>query len=544
MNIQRKKSFKILKQLKNPWVISSCLILSILLIQACQPIEMRQNYKDVNTLMHEAKNMSVSPYLKAHLKNGDVLIFDGPWSVDTVQVMVKGEAMCYDFNRKFLGRNEVSVNIDKVAIFETNSIDRPEKGRITALSILAGLDVALGIVCVTNPKACFGSCPTFYVNENDNFHFADAEGFSNAISPSMEYFDIDAIQKHKISGKEFSLTMKNEALETHCVNNVKLLAYPTERNERVYQAPNNQFYLSDKVYELKKAESSEGDITDLIASEDRKERFSLADEKNLSSKEEIYLSFEKDADDEDLGLFLNFRQTLMTTYFIYSAMGYMGDEVGDIFAKLERDGQAHKMLKGGLKKELGNLDVYVWDENESIWVLQDGFYETGPIAPNRQVLPLSTNCSGKEVKVKLVLNKGLWRIDQVALARLNKEVKPFELNPSFVSSEGKENNQAKLDVLNPERHLISMPGNQFEFTFEMPEENQEYELFLYSKGYYLEWMRSQWLAEKNLLKLRQMLENPKRYLKAEAKAYKEYEQTMEHEFWNSKVETKTYSYYE
>jgi hypothetical protein len=57
-------------------------------------------------------------------------------------------------------------------------------------------------------------------------------------------------------------------------------------------------------------------------------------------------------------------------------------------------------------------------------------------------------------------------------------------------------------------------------------------------------MRSHWLADKNLLKLKQMVDNPKKYLKEEAGNYKVYEATMEQEFWNSKIDTKNFSYYE
>jgi hypothetical protein len=55
-------------------------------------------------------------------------------------------------------------------------------------------------------------------------------------------------------------------------------------------------------------------------------------------------------------------------------------------------------------------------------------------------------------------------------------------------------------------------------------------------------MRAHWLPEKNLLKLKQMFDYPHAYLKAEAAQYKRYEQQMELDFWNSKIETKTYSY--
>ena len=89
-----------------------------------------------------------------------------------------------------------------------------------------------------------------------------------------------------------------------------------------------------------------------------------------------------------------------------------------------------------------------------------------------------------------------------------------------------------------------MPGSAYIFNFDLPKHNEDYELFLYSKGYYLEWMREHWIKDKNLLKLRQMVEQPKKYLRVEAEAYKRYETNMEQEFWNSKIDTKIFSYYE
>ena len=182
-------------------------------------------------------------------------------------------------------------------------------------------------------QSLFGSCPTFYINETDNFHYADAEGFSNAISPSMEYFDIDALNNQKVSGDEFSIMMKNEALETHCINDVKLFAYPLEKGERVYQSPSNDFFLCENEYSLSQANAEEG-ITTLLKSNERIERFSLSDENNLISKEEVYLTYDQVAHTDSLWTHFKFPPTLLTTYLIYSAMGYIGDEV-DIFAKIE-----------------------------------------------------------------------------------------------------------------------------------------------------------------------------------------------------------------
>ena len=89
-----------------------------------------------------------------------------------------------------------------------------------------------------------------------------------------------------------------------------------------------------------------------------------------------------------------------------------------------------------------------------------------------------------------------------------------------------------------------MPGSEYKFNFILPASDSDYELFLYSKGYYLEWMREHWIKDENMFKLRQMVESPKTFLKTEAKDYKLYEKTMEQEFWDSKIDTKSFSYYD
>jgi hypothetical protein len=514
-------------------------------IPSCVNNTFRANYKDANTFIHSTENLLIKPFLKAHLKNGDVCILTDSWKVDTLLNRVTGEGTKYDFNRAKLSEGKVDIPIDSVAIFETNTkLKQPESGRIASLVILAGVDVVFGIICLTNPKACFGSCPTFYINEKDDFHYADAEGFSEAIRPSTQYSDIDALNNDRLYSGSFSLTMKNEALETHCVREVKLLVYPRNAGERVYHTIENDFYLCENSYPLSNAVAGEGDITELLRKPDRQERFSLSDEKNLSSKEEIFLRFDHTQNSGDLGLILNFRQTLLTTYLIYSAFGYMGDEVGDIIAKMERDGQINDRVKNGIKKELGKIDVYVWSDKKNTWEFQNGFYEIGPISINKQMMPLRGVPSGDNVRIKLVVNKGYWRIDYAALTSLKCKVDPVEVPPQEVLNKGLPDNNALGNILDPDKYLISMPGDEFKFIFSLPDQDKDYELFLYSKGYYLEWMRENWIKDKNLLKLWEMVEFPRKYLKDEAKAYKTYETTMEEQFWGSKIDTKQFVYHE
>jgi hypothetical protein len=519
--------------------------LLVLSLSSCSKHYFRSNYRDSNALMHETENLKTKPFLKAHMKDGTVSILKDSWHFNASSQTISGAGSTYGINRNKIFEGNISIPVDSVAIFETNEkIINREAKRITALGILTGVDIIGAVLCLANPKACFGSCPTFYINENHGIHYANAEGFSNAIAPSMEYGDIDALNNEPIKDHTFSVIMKNEALETHCVNEILLFAHPRAEQERIFHTPDNEFYKCKKPQLLTRAEYKEENITGLLQSQDNQEWFSYADSSNLICKEEIILYFDNIEKMGNPGLVLSFRQTLMTTYLIYSALGYMGDEVADIFAALETQEKKRNKLKSGIGKELGDIEIYIWDERKNTWIFENRFNETGPIALNTQIVPLTKRSPGKEIKIKIVLNKGLWRIDHVALLDIVEKVQPFKIAPKIILNKGEVDQKAKEEISNPEDHLISMPGSEYTFIFELPEAYQDYELFLYSKGYYLEWMRSVWLKEKNLRKLRQMLENPQKYLKEEAASYKIYEQNMEEVFWNSRIDTKIYSFYE
>ena len=533
-----------MKYKKSLLYIISSLALLIIVINSCSTYLFRENYISTNALIHKTSKSDTKLYLKIHLKNGDVCILTDTWVIDSTKNTVSGNGTRFNFNRYALYDGKISVPIDSVAIFETNKkLNNPESARVATLAVLASVDVIVGLICLTNPKACFGSCPTFYINEKDNFHYADAEGFTNAISPSMEYGDIDALNNKTIKDNLFSITMKNEALETHCVNDVKLLAYPRNKNERVFHTPDDKFYLCQNIYTLDKAKATEGEVTSLLKNDDKQERFSLADADNLNTKEEILFNFNNVNNTSDLGLIINFRQTLLTTYLFYSAMGYMGDNVGDIFAKLETDKDIRADFNS-TTKVLGNIEVYVFNDLKKNWIKTGEISETGPIAINKQFLPLNYTPSDKNIKMKIVLNKGLWRIDYLALTNIKKNVKPLEISPNSILNKGKIDNNALTLINDPAKYLVSMPGSEYKFNFILPEKNQDYELFLFSKGYYLEWMRQHWLKDKDIDKLKQMVYKPEAYLKSVTKDYKLYETKMEEDFWNSKIDTKTYSFYE
>ncbi len=277
-------------------------------------VNYKSTFRDINEFNNSEQRRKSSPYLKAHLLSGGIIIYtDTLWQFDEATNLLSGNADVYNSGRDKLREGQIEINIDSVVLFESNRPLDPtgRKSRITATTILTSVDAVFGVICLTVPKACWGSCPTFYTGDGDYLFNADAEGFSNAIIPSMEYGDIDALHGFKPENTQFSIKMKNEALETHVVNDVRILAVERGQDEGILHGNDDQFYRysTDQIFEPLLALGVEGQITELLSKQDLEERFSAADKSNMKSKEEIILTFSRKelSTLNDLGLILNFR---------------------------------------------------------------------------------------------------------------------------------------------------------------------------------------------------------------------------------------------
>lgn len=515
-------------------------VLTVLVLTSCLSSRKihRDTYKEFNEVIHSEEFLDKNKFLKAHFESGEVCIYTSTWVIDEEKNEISGEGTLYNHNRKVIETGQIVKSLDEAVLFETNKKLTKDEELIMSRTILIGVDVTMGVVCIIDPKICYGSCPTFYIDEDESVHFSDAEGFSSAILPVQEYLDVDALSHTVNGGDDFTITMKNEALETHCVNKADLYLVPKKRDKQVFNTPSNKFYSCGEAYPLKSAVGINGDLTSELEFEDFNEAFSPSDPENMKSTEDVFLTFDVPVAQEDLGLVLNFRQSLMSTFIFYNGMSYMGDEVSDFFAKAEVEGRMEKSIMS----ELGGIEVFVWNEEESEWMAQEGFNETGPIAYNKQLVTFQNHSKSGEVKIKLRMNKGLWKLEYSSLVSVEEEISPIVLSPSKVVNEGEVDTES-LALLNNDEHLISMPGSDFKLTYEIPELHEEYEMFLGAQGYYLEWMRRNWLSDKDIAKVFQMKYRPSKFLKQSASEFKSYENYSEDAFWNSKIDTKQVSYY-
>lgn len=466
-----------------------------------------------------------SPFLKVHMKNGNTYVLQA-WEMDAPRQRVIGTGTLYSALRDTLKQGEFLVGIDSVAIFETNVIQT--SGTATALTIFTGITAAVTIYCIANPKTCFGSCPTFYISDGDVMHLK-AEGFSASIAPSLEATDIDALLRARVTDNTFEIQMRNEALETHVVRSVDLLALPRGKGTSVFADIDGSFWECTSLISPASARAPEGDCRRLLLYADENERYSRADSTYLGEKETIDIEF-TDIPHQPCGLVIGCRQTLLSTYLLYQTFAYMGNDAGYWFAQIERN--TLKQHPNTIQTILGVIEISIKDSLGN-WKAVGQIDEYGPLATDIHLVRLGT-LSGNTAQVRLKMTKGNWRIDYVALAGLSRTVEAIRLQPCLVLNNGLEDKRAQGMLCDSTLALITLPGDIYTFKYRVPDDTGDYELFLQSRGYYLEWIRKEWVEEENALLLAEIFFNPEAALKRLAPEFKYVEEEMEDYFWRSR----------
>lgn len=473
-----------------------------------------------------------SPYLKAHLPDGRVYVLS-QWRADSAGSAILGDGSLLDAHRMAVESGAFRVPVDSVALFETNV--RHSSGATTSLTVMAGITAAVAGYCVTNPKACFGSCPTFYAPGPDGSLTLQAEGFSASIAPALEATDIDMLSQARAADRDFTIRVTNEAFETHVIRHADLLALPGPPGSRVYVTSEGVFREAAAAAPPARCTGAEGDCLDALGAIDGVERASRADSSDLATKETIELVFDR-VPDGDLGLVVASRQTLMTTFLIYQALAYMGNDASRWLATLGA-GSAARERAGGIGRALGAIDVLVVSP-EGDWVTVGRSGETGPIASDTRVVPLGVRRDeprpGAPLRIRLRLTQGLWRLDGVLLVALGDSVEPIRVRPREVTRQGRPDTAALHALLDPETTLVTLPGDAYDIRYRLPQAPASHELFLEARGYYLEWMREEWLAEENPLLAARLVLDPTTALRDLAPIFKAMEPEMEDLFWRSR----------
>jgi hypothetical protein len=477
-------------------------------------------------------------FLKVHMKNGDLFVLSA-WRADELHRRVTGTGDQLGADRRLVRRGEHEVAMDDVALYETNAITTSPS--IAALAVVTGASLALSAVCLSSPKSCFGSCPTFYAPGEDGRSVLQAEGFSDAIAPALESHDIDALWRTHATGGRLTLRMTNEAYETHVVKRADLLAVPRPPGTRVVST-GEALWLVSAVTPPARCTADEGDCTAALAAVDGRERTSASDERDLAARETVDLEFppgdgsrdggrDGGRDEGHAGVLIAARQSLVTTFLLYQGLSYLGTTAVDWLAGLPRD-RASQAGGRALQRLVGGIEVQI--PRGAGWQTVGEVYETGPLATDVHLVPLPDGARGDRVRLRLP--RGGWRIDHVARVTLEHEVTAQRIAPRAIRGTlGREFAAGRAPATG--FPIVTQPGDAYELDYDLPPRDRsggELELLLDTRGYYLEWMRAEWLREEQPLAALKLLLDPAQAMRDLAPAWKRMEPQAEQLFWSSR----------
>ena len=472
--------------------------------------------------------VGVNRYLKAHLRSGEVVLMT-LWDVPAPgAATLQGQGRRYDPYRRLLADGCWSIPLDSVSLLESNDQETVGRFGFTGLVLWSGLNALVAATCLADPKSCFGSCPTFYTEEGGS-ETLRAEGFSASIARVLEATDVDALTGLRPVAGRVTLFMRNEAPETHAVRRVRLLAVPRTTAGLPLAVPDGRFLVAGAPVEPSACQSRMGDCLAAIGGDDALEYQSPADSLDLAAREELDLEFP--AVGGPVGLVIEARHTLLSTFLFYQTIAWLGQRAGDWLAALEQGGPVAADRAMGLARELGGVEVLVADS--AGWRVVGIFNESGPIAPDRQVIPLSLHTQGP-IHVRLRFARGHFRIGRAALVTLHGEEAARAFDPVAVIGLRGADPKALARLTDPDHHLVTQRGDEFRIVFDLSDLQGDHELFLESQGYYYEWMRPEWAGEEAPALAALVFADPAAALRHMAPLFKAREESMERAFWSSR----------
>ncbi len=440
-------------------------------------------------LQGEAPVTIESP-VKAHLIDGSTIVFEKGATVADGEV--RGDGRKYDLALDASVRIG-SVPLDEVAAME--SFQTPVNEPLTVgANVAAAPVVAVGAAALA--LAIFGSCPTIYALDGPD-PALEAESFSYSIAPAFEARDVDRLTVLPVSGR-IALELRNEALETHYINQLELLEISHAAGETVIPDERGRPTAVRSMRPPVAATDSSGrDVGILLASADGEAWSTPAERLRRVSQEDfedrIDLVFDVPDSATHAVLVFRLRNSLLNTVLLYDVMlrsqglkaiDWMGKDINRLPNQLK--------LGYWYKTRMG-LRIAVWDRGKYREAGRLG--DSGPIAWDEVAVRVPVPETGT-LKVRLSFVADNWRIDRVAAATEVRYLKPRvvylteALNPDGSALQAAAAYLARAD----EDYLITQPGDRVTLHFDVgePAAGARRTYFLAAQGYYMEWMRREW----------------------------------------------------
>jgi hypothetical protein len=361
--------------------------------------------------------------------------------------------------------------------------------------------IFVGVVALS--VAIFGSCPTVYTSNGADQRL-EAECFSYSIGSKYELPDLDRLEQRTPSSGRFTLRLKNEALETHYIDRFRLGYVDHPAGTEAFPTDDGDVLLARNLVPALTARNSEGtDLSRLLRTRDNVayRLDSLTAGRMLARKKKDYIDVTLNVPHNATGvtLALRGRNSLENTILLYDVMMRdQGLEVANWSEKLN-DSYLYAWRLYQWYSGVSGLDISV--EHDGEFVPAGRISDTGPIAwkPVAAHIPLGDH--GDTVRIRLSFLPDSWNIDWLGFDATEEEQPELH----YISSSSIQDNagMARADAIRAINdddgdYLVTYPGEWMDLSFDLPPgAGMQRTLFLDSKGYYVEWVRPEWVRERS-----------------------------------------------
>jgi hypothetical protein len=473
--------------------MSKAILLSLILLTSCAIHDLEVTPIDTES----TEPVTVRSPVKAHLTDGSTVVFEEGITVANGQVT--GDGRKYDLTL------DTSVRVSSIALADVaamESYQTPLQSGETVAANAAGAPFAImgGLVLA---KALFGSCPTIY-SLDDSGLVLEAESFSYSIAPSFEARDVDRLNVPRADQESVELIVRNEALETHYINHLELLEVVHEEGETVFPDPQGQPLVVGTISAPLLVVDREGrrvpGVLDLPDSAYWGSDAAQLHRASLDDFEDyVDLEFEVPRGSDQVALVFRLRNTLLNTVLLYDvmlkdqgflALDWLGQDLERFFDKAQL---------GLWYRDRMGMRISVWDGGKFRQVARVG--DQGPIAWKDVAVTLPVPESDR-MRVRLSFVVDNWHIDWVGISpkvhRAN--ARAVQLAQVEVPDMGPLVGGLK-NLTSPDRTYVTMgPGEALHVRFDVgtAPEDRTRTFLLAAQGYYIEWMRHDWLNETSL----------------------------------------------
>lgn len=431
--------------------------------------------------------------VRVYLPGGGLVLFED--GITVADDTLRGAGVRYDPALRVVG-GVSQLPLDSVVGIEAiqgTGVNAPATILASALGIAAGASAA-ALLAV----AIFGSCPTVYVPApNPDESVLVAELFSHSVAPLLEGRDVDVYPGRPEDGV-IRLDLRNEAMETHFINHMELLAVERAPGEVVVSDHHGLPLGMGEWLPLASVRDRSGrDVAALLAAADENAfatlpaRVASATEDDLTDHIEVELPRPRGVD--SVALSLRLRNSLLNTVLLYDFL-LSGPDLRGInwlTGTLQQVGTAVEF--GAWYQERMGLHADVWMDGG--WQRVGRVPDSGPIAWKSTAVVVPVPPEGETMRIRLTFLADQWRIDHLRVAGAVSRPPVRSLPVARVVGRPDQDVEAmRMALMSPdESYLETRPGTALFIEFDTDTDPARTSFLLSSQGYYTEWIRPAWV---------------------------------------------------